>query len=304
MNSERPVSKAAAYAKISFVCIMWGLSFIASKFAMQSGFGEFTLAFVRYVFVCAILLPLLRLKEGTLRLPDKKDWPGIALTGLTGISLYFIFEYMGVMRTTVANASLVLAAIPVFSILWGAIMGRRYRAACWLGVAVSMAGVFLVVWFSAAGESGLSTGTVLLGNLLLLGACVCWVIYLEVSRNLLARYGSFPLTVWQGVAGLIGLLPAMLYEGFSGQWVPVPLGGWAAALFLAVICSALCFFWYAQAIRALSTLQVAIFINLNPIVAVLGGVLLLGEGLNWMQGLGGLLIVGSILLVNVGTGRR
>ncbi len=304
MTDLRIAPKGEAYAKISFVSIMWGLSFIASKYAMQQGFGEFTLAFVRYVLVCVIMLPLLRVKECSLKPPARRDWPLVFISGATGISLYFVCEYLGVMRTTVANASLVLAAIPVLAIFWGALRGRRYRALCWAGVAVSLMGVFCVVYFGAREEGGGFNTTVLLGNLLLLGAAVCWVIYIEISNRLLTRYTSLSLTVWQGVAGLIALIPFTLAEAAQGKWQPVPIGGWLSALFLAVICSALCFFWYAQAIRALSTIQVAVFINLNPIVAVTAGALLLGESFQWMQLIGGVLIVGSILLVNVGMGKR
>lgn len=224
------------------------------------------------------------------------------VSGVFGISLYFMCEYMGVMRTTVANASLVLAAVPVFAILWGALRGRKYRAACWLGVAVSLLGVFFVAYFGAREESGGFNATVVLGNLLLLGSCVCWVVYIELSDRLLGGMSSLSLTTWQGVAGLAALLPMALLEAPS--WQPVPVSGWLAALFLALVCSALCFFWYAQAIGALSPIQAAIFVNLNPIVAVVAGVLLLGESVTPMQLVGGVLIVGSILLVNVGMTRR
>lgn len=302
MNTSGHIGKAEAYAKVSFVACMWGFSFVVSKYAMQQGLGEFTLAFVRYIFVCLVMMPLLRLKEGSWNLPAKKDWPAVILSGVMGISLYFVCEYMGVMRTTVANASLVLAAIPIFSILWGALRGRKYRAACWLGVAVSLLGVFFVAYFGASEEGGGFNTTVLFGNLLLLVACVCWVIYLEISDRLLHKYSSLTLTAWQGVAGLVALFPMALIEG--PKWQSVSAGGWSAAIFLALVCSALCFFWYAQALKALSPIQAAIFINLNPIVAVLAGVLLLHESINGMQIVGGVLIVGSILMVNYGMTRK
>lgn len=300
-RQERPISKGEAYAKISFVSGMWGFSFVVSKYAMQQGFGEFTLAFVRYVFVCLVMLPILRAREGGWNPPDRKDWPAVVLSGVTGISLYFVCEYLGVMRTTVVNASLVLAAIPVFSILWGAIRGIHYRPVCWLGMAVSLLGVFFVAYFGAR-EGGGFNATVVVGNLLLIAACVCWVVYIEISKKLLTRYSSLNLTTWQGVAGLLALLPAALLE--AGRWRSVSLGGLGAALFLALVCSALCFFWYAQAISALSPIQSAIFINLNPIVAVIAGVLLLGETMMPLQLLGGALIVGSIVLVNIGMSRE
>ena len=301
---KRKIGKAEAIAKITFVNTMWGFSFIASKYAMQQGFGEFSLAFVRYIFVCLVMLPLLRIREGRLRLPERKDWPAIFLSGMFGISLYFAFEYLGVRRTTVANASLVLSAIPVLSILLAAARGRRYTPACWLGVLLSMAGVALVVYAGVSEQGGGVNTEVLLGNLLLLGACVSWVAYVEVSSGLLKRHAHLNLTVWQGVSGLIALAPMALIEGIGGKWQPVPIGGWLAALFLALICSALCFFYYVQAISALSPVQTSIFINLNPIVAVLAGAALLGEPFGLTQAAGGLLIVASILLVNRGMRAR
>lgn len=293
----KTISKEQAYAKMTFICATWGFSFVVSKYAMQQGFTEFTLAFVRYIFVCMIMLPILQKQEG-LHLPEKKDRPAIILSGVTGVTLYFICEYMGVMRTTVVNASLVLAAIPVLSILYGALRGRVYRPACWAGVFISMVGVFFVVYFGAASESESVRGQVLLGNLLLLGASLCWVIYIELSNKLLRKYTSLNLTAWQALVGLIALAPTALLD--MPRWQPISLGGIASALFLALICSGLCYFWYAQSIIALSPIQAAIFVNVNPIVAVLAGVLLLGEAVVGMQLIGGAMIVGSILLVNVG----
>lgn len=252
---------------------------------------------MRYVFVCLVMLPAVRLREGGWNPPRKKDWPAVFISGALGISLYFAFEYLGVMRTTVANASLVLAAIPVFSILWGAIRGRHYRPACWLGVVVSMVGVFLIA-YAGSRSGGALDRTALVGNLLLIGACLCWVAYIEISNNLLRNYTSLNMTAWQGMAGLVALLPMALWE--APRWQPVSLGGWAAALFLALICSALCFFWNAQTITALSPIQAAIFINLSPVVAVVAGVLLLGETVSLAQIIGGALIIGSIILVNIG----
>lgn len=298
------VGKGEAYLKITFVNVCWGLSFIASKYAMQQGFGEFTLAFVRYLFVCAIMLPVLRVRKGRLVLPSRGDLPAILLSGLTGIALYFAFEYLGVRLTSAANASLVISTVPALSIIWSALRGHRYAKACWLGVLLSTTGVFFVAYAGAARESGGVDAQVILGNLLLLGACVSWVVYAEICNKLLKRNEHLPLTVWQGVAGLAALTPMALYEGAAGKWIQVPLGGWIAAFFLAIICSALCYFFYAQAISALSPVQTSIFINLNPIVAVVAGAVLLGERIQLLQMMGGVCIICSVFLVNYGMNVR
>lgn len=298
----KPDKRGVAYAKITFVSVVWGLSFVASKHALNEGFTPFTLALARYALVVAVMLPLLRAKEGRIKLPARRDIPAFIATGVTGVSLYYILEGMGVARTTVSNASLVIASIPVLSLLWGALRGRKYRAACWLGVLLSVIGVFFVVYFGASDEAGGINQSVLVGNLLLVGASACWVTYIEISDRLLTRYSSLSLTVWQSVAGLVTLVPVALFE--TGGIVIPPLGGWLAILYLALFCSVLGFVWYADALSALSPMQAAIFVNLNPLVAVIGGILIFGDPFTIWQGLGGALVIGSVLLVNVGMRKR
>ena len=94
-----------------FCNVMWGLSFIASKHALSSGFSPMMLALVRYVMASACLLPMTLMKEKRLRL-RRADILPMALSGLMGITLYYFFEYQGISRTSTVNASLILAAIP------------------------------------------------------------------------------------------------------------------------------------------------------------------------------------------------
>lgn len=286
------MSIAYAYFGIIFVNVMWGLSFIASKTALGSGFGPFTLAMTRYVLTCVMMLPLLRLREGELRLPKRGFWL-LLLSSLCGISLYFLFEYEGLARTTASNASLIIASVPVFTMLYSALFRRqRYNAACWIGVALSLVGVYFVVRYG--GEGGGS----LVGNLLLLGAVVCWVAYIELTDHLLAHYGysSLELTCWQSVLGTLTLLPLSLTE--SVDFTAIAPVGWWATLFLAVVCSALCYILYADSIRVLKPMRTALFINLNPLAALLGGVVLLNEPLTPAQLGGGAIILISIFGVN------
>ncbi len=283
---------ALAYAGIVFVNIVWGLSFIASKIALQAGFQPFTLALVRFLMSTALLLPIALAKEG---MPQytRREWLFMLLAGLSGISLYFLFEYKGLLYTTAGNASLILAAVPVMTMIVGAVTHRaRYGASVWIGVVVSLAGVYLVVRYGADGDAE----NALLGNLLMLGACLCWVCYLELTSSLSARHSSLSLTTYQGLLASVALLPLAMSEG--ADLAAVSLDGWLAAAFLGVLCSAICYILYTQAVHHLQPMRTALFINLNPLSAVLGGVLMLGESVGWMQLIGGGLILSSIVYVN------
>ena len=58
-----------------FVNVMWGLSVVASKHALSSGFTPIVLACVRYVIASACLVPFLLKREGKMSLPRKDILP-------------------------------------------------------------------------------------------------------------------------------------------------------------------------------------------------------------------------------------
>lgn len=283
-------STGRAYIGIIFVNVMWGLSFIGSKYSMAVGLKPFSLVLLRYAVSTAVLLPVLLKREGRLHI-ERRDIPPMILSGLFGNTVYFYFELNGLSRTSAATASLILAAIPVFTMLSGVLFhGMRCPVSAWAGAVISLIGVYMV----AAGETGGADS--LPGILSVLCACVCWVIYMELTDKLVDRYSGLAITCWQSLFGMISLIPLSMTEGV--RWTDIPLSGYlTAGLFLGLICSALCYLLYAIAIRELSPVRTAIFINLNPVVAVLGGILLLGEHASILQLAGGAVISASIFMV-------
>lgn len=275
-----------------FCNVMWGLSFIASKHALSSGFSPMMLALVRYVMASACLLPMTLMKEKRLRL-RRADILPMALSGLMGITLYYFFEYQGISRTSTVNASLILAAIPILTMVVEAVVDRRrMRGPQIAGAVISVAGTAIIV-LGGSSEGAAS----LTGDLLILGASVVWVAYIFISRKLRDGYSSLSMNTWQALIALVTLIPMALAD--PCDLTAIPASGWLAAAVLAVICSALCYWLYGNALHEMSPLASAIFINLIPLTTLLGGVMLLGETLTWQAALGGAMIIGSIFLVNM-----
>jgi drug/metabolite transporter (DMT)-like permease len=80
--------------------------------------------------------------------------------------------------------------------------------------------------------------------------------------------------------------------------VPITLAAGLNLAYLAVFCSALANFLYVYALSALGPISVSPYVNLIPVVGVLGGVILLGETLVWSQIAGGAVILAGVLLVS------
>lgn len=280
--------KARGMAMLIFVNVMWGLSFIFSKTALSEGMPPMTLAFFRYALTSGIMLPLCLKTEGGIRLGR---WAPRALaTTLLGITVYFYFEYSGLQRTTASAASLILALVPMMTLLARVFFGReRISLLRWCAVVISLVGAYFVVMTD--GSEGAGT---LAGNLLMVCACLCWTGYILTTPRLMASCSSMRVTTWQAIAAVITLAPFALFE--RGSKVSVSPMAWLCIFLLAAICSALCYVLYNDAMRMVDPLTVSLSINVNPVAACIGGALLLGEKLTGMQLVGGVLIILSMVL--------
>lgn len=292
MMERDEASMRKTYGTMVFINVMWGLSFIFSKQGLNAGFQPMGLAFSRYVLAAAALIPLLLWREGVPRL-RREDILPMFLSSLAGITIYYFCEYNGIQRTSTGSASLILAAIPVLTLGAEALLTRtRLRPMQAAGAFLSLAGVALITLSSS--QEGSDS---LAGVLFIFGASLVWVAYIFLSRRLRQRYSSLSMNAWQAAMAAITLLPAALAEGF--QPAAVTWDGWASAAVLALICSALCYYLYGNALTALSPLASAIFVNLIPLTTMAAGVLFLGERLTLATLAGGALIIGSIFLVNL-----
>ena len=285
---HKSTQKAQGMAMLVFVNVMWGLSFIFSKTALSEGMPPMTLAFLRYLITAGLMLPLCLKLEHGVRL---YEWaPRAFATTLLGITVYFFFEHSGLQRTTASAASLIVSLVPMMTLLFRVFFCReRISLTRWMAVALSLVGAYLVI--VTGSEVG---GSSLTGNLLMVGASLCWTGYILTTPKLLESCSSLRVSTWQALAAVVTLAPFALAE--RGQWVCVSPVAWLCIVLLAAVCSALCYVLYNLAMRVVDSLTVSLSINLNPITACVAGALLLGEQLTGMQLAGGILIVLSMVV--------
>ena len=285
---HKSTQKAQGMAMLVFVNVMWGLSFIFSKTALSEGMPPMTLAFLRYLITAGLMLPLCLKLEHGVRL---YEWvPRAFATTLLGITVYFFFEHSGLQRTTASAASLIVSLVPMMTLLFRVCFCReRISLTRWMAVVLSLVGAYLVI-VTGSGVGGSS----LTGNLLMVGASLCWTGYILTTPKLLESCSSLRVSTWQALAAVVTLAPFALAE--RGQWVCVSPVAWLCIVLLAAVCSALCYVLYNLAMRVVDSLTVSLSINLNPITACVAGTLLLGEQLTGMQLAGGILIVLSMIV--------
>jgi len=295
MNNRGSLKKTLLpHAALSATVVFWGLSFTSSKVVLNSGLPPLTLALIRFILASIFLFPVLKLREPGIKIPRKNLLP-LIISGFLGVTLYFFFENTGIKLTTASNAALIIAAIPVFTILAEYLLYRQsvklFRMG---GVLLSIAGVYLLIGNPGAGDINAQR---IYGNLLMLGACLSWVAYIQFSRRLHPVFSGLSLTTFQSFFGTLFLLPLALAEHRS--WVMVEPKVWLNILYLGIFCSAVCYFLYLYALARVDSIVVSSYINIIPVVGAVGGVVLLGEKLTLVQVIGGTIVILGVVIVNL-----
>ena len=138
----------------------------------------------------------------------------------------------------------------------------------------------------------------LVGDGLLLLTGLLGAVYGLLAKRVLAVDSPATVTTWAMLFGAVLLLPVAVVEGLfpaigrlDGQLLGV-------VVFLGVLGGAAAFLLWTWALSRLTPTQVAVYVNLNPVVAALLGVMLLGERRSGLFLLGFVAVVAGVLLVN------
>ncbi|MFB3764737.1 MAG: DMT family transporter [Methanotrichaceae archaeon] len=275
--------------------ILWGLSYISTKVVITQ-IPPATIALFRQLIAAATLIPLAKY-SGALRMVAPRDLGAIASAGFFGLVLYFIFENTSLQYTTASNASMIIAALPIFTLISEALFFRlkvtRNMVLCLL---LSMIGVYLVV--SVNGQIDFSSAR-FLGNLLMIGSMLCWIVYTSINKKINKRYPSIVIITYQSLSSIFLFIPFVIPE--VARWpsfADVSFSSMANLFFLGVFCSAFAYFFYIYAAKRLGATICATFLNLIPVVTVISGSVVLQEELLWIQICGMGIIMASIFWLN------
>jgi len=228
----------------------------------------------------ALVLPLLvRLRPGT-RPPPRADWLAAAM--LFVYAAFFSFAYLSLAAGTGALVLFGAVQLTMFGV--GLVRGERLGAMAWGGLLLAIGGLVYLV------SPGVSAPP-LLGTALMAVAGVAWGVYSLRGRGvadpLAATAANFVRAAPLGL--LLGaLLIAHAHADPAGIVLALASGALTSGVGYAV--------WYA-ALPGLSALSAATVQLSVPLIAALGGVLLLGEAITPRLLLAALAILGGIAVV-------
>lgn len=291
-KKEASGKRATAIILLVLSIIFWGLSFISTKILLKE-IPPASIAFFRQIIAFLVLAVWL---ISTRKLPKitVKDFLKISFASVFGIVLYFIFENTGLQYTGASNASMIVSAVPVFTLITEMLFFKH--KASWkifLSILISILGVYLVI--SINGKLDFSSKS-FFGNILVLLSMISWVVYTIIIKIFSSKHSSTTLTTYQTFASIFIFLPFVIPE--ASQWKILSFVSMANLLYLGVFCSAFAYIFFIYATKRLGPTISSSFLNLIPVVTVLAGFFLLDERISILQIAGMLLILVSLYFLS------
>ena len=288
------------------MALLWGASWPAGRIIAQS-MPPLAGSCLRFVLASMVLIPWLYYAGGLgqLRNWGARRWLGMTAAAATGVFGYASFFISGLQHLPAGKAALVITLNPVVTLLMAVwIFKERINTVISAGMALAVCGAVVVLSHGRPQE--LLQGSMGIGELLILGCVVCWVLYTMIGRWMLTGVDALSTTTATSAIGAVLLLiGSLVFEGPQGLQAALYSGpaAWATLIFLALGTTALAYAWYFEGIKSLGAGAASGYITLVPLFGGVIAALALGEELELSLLVGGCMAIGGTAIMTWGRGR-
>ncbi|HEX6038289.1 DMT family transporter [Longimicrobium sp.] len=283
---------------LSMMVVVWGVNFAVVKHALDT-FHPLAFNALRFGLASVLVFLVLR-SRGELGLPDRADVPRIVVLGLLGNVIYQLCFILGLDRSRAGHAAVILALTPIMTAFLSMLTGHeRPGPRTWGGASLSIAGIALV----SGAAIRLEGREALIGDAILVTACIAWAGYTVGARPIVRRYGSLRTTAWTLWIGAVGLI-VLGIPGLIGQdWGVLDAKAWGGLLFSATFAITLAYLIWYRGVERIGNTRTAIFSNLTPVVALAASAVMLKEAPSTLALVGAALTLGGVMIVRTDPGR-
>lgn len=285
------MSRAKIYWMLVGVMFAWGANVPMLKF-IGTHVPPVTVTGIRILMASLAVFLILKFLN-ILRLPTKREWKYILVGSLTNVLLHHLFLNLGLAVTSATSGGLILGMGPILTAISAAIFLKYFPSKLqWLGLLLGISGVTIAV---LVGSTGLDTN---IGDLYIfisiLSQVLSYMVVVKAARTLDPRV----MTAYMMGVGSIGLIltSLILEPGGMVEFLDAPPMFWLIFLASGLISTALGHMIYNYAIGQAGATQSAIFMNLNPLFAMILSSIFLGEILTLRHIIGFLFIVAGVML--------
>lgn len=282
--SLKPAPTWLSYLALIAASVCWGVGFPLAKVTFAE-LGPAHMILLRYAIASLLSLPLiLRNRASRRALSD----PSVIIAG-TFYGPTYLIQFEGVARATVSLSALLIGAIPALIAVAARIVFReQVRPLGWLGIAVAAIGAGLL-----AGQPGESSG---LGMALIAVSIVLSLGWILTLRKAASDIDPVAASCCVVLVGTIVDLPIILLM-HGPPPVQLSAGVWAALLGQSVLSTVLALVFWQLGARAVPAAISGVFLNVEPLVGAIAGIIWFGDAITPLLVLGGIaILIGSTVV--------
>lgn len=290
---RRAASPARVWVALSLVYVIWGSTYLGIAVTVETmpALQALGVRFLSAALVLGVFL-VVRRGPGVLRV-SRREVAGSTLLGFLMLVCAMGMLAYAEQHVPTGVAALIVAIVPLWVVILRGLSGDRPRLLTWLGVAVGLAG--LAVLLLPRSGAGQGDGTRLWWSLGIMAGSSCWAVGSFLQPRLTTPRDPLVLTFYEMAAGAI--LMIVIGTAIGERWDLSAISArsiWALA-YLITFGSLVGFVAYVWLIDNAPLSLVSTYAYVNPVVAVVLGVVLHGEHVSTA-----LLVGGAIVVVGVG----
>lgn len=261
------------YILLFLIMAIWGFN-LSALVVLVKNIEPVTLTSAR-IFVAGVTVLIITKAMGIFRLPTKKEWKTIGIITIFNVAFHHTFLAIGLTKTSGVNASIILGAAPLLTMVLSIILLRDKISS--LRVLGFISGFCGIVITSLAGAGGIAAFS--FGDFMIFLSMFMQAFSFILISKLNPSFDPRLLTGYMLVLGAIFIFIVSLFmEGDVSQLsklFSMKLG--LIFLFSAMMATAFGHMVYNYAIKNVGPTETTIFVNLNTLFALLGTAIFLGE---------------------------
>jgi drug/metabolite transporter (DMT)-like permease len=273
--------------------VIWGSTYLVIRIGVEY-WPPLLLAGIRFVIAGTLMYAFLRWRGAPA--PTWAQWKAAGIIGVLllscGNGAVSIAEHTGVASGV---AALAVATVPLFTLLCGYFWGARNTRLEWAGIVLGLIGIGML----NLGSNLQSSPT---GAALLVFAAAAWAFGSVWSRHLPLPQGAMASSVEMLVGGVV-LLIGSAVSGERLESLP-PVEGWVALAYLIFFGSIIAFNAYMYLLKNVRPAAATSYAYVNPAVAVLLGIVFVGETIGIEEALAMAVIISAVVLIGLPQWRR
>jgi drug/metabolite transporter (DMT)-like permease len=276
------------------VCFFWGTTYLGIRVALES-FSPAMLMCLRYLLSGGLMLAAAALSGAAF--PGRDELWKTALYGVVTIGLGTGSLAVAEQWIPSSLAAMIVTTQPFWMVGVEAFVNKEpLHAPTLRAMLIGVAGVVVLFWPTLAGgdASGVSAQSVLSGFLVLQFGAAMWSVGSIGQRNLRSQIHPFVSGAIQQLAtGVVFAVPAW-WGPHPAAWPLTPV---IAVVYLAIFGGIVGYSSYIYSMHHLPVALVSVYTYVNPIVAVILGMLYYGEPFGWREGAAMLVIFTGVWAV-------